>query len=126
MDECVDIKIPLDLEDVTDKQGLQKVISNSIMEYGDSFLPLLERKIDLGDMRTSVIEGTLKVEYCDVVITSTECFASATFDSFYYAGCKDMDSYNDHEITLPFTIEDNILYFNIELPPPWRPDEHGM
>ena len=124
MDDNLCITIPLNIANINDPESIQKAIATGIMENQQQFLPLLERLIDMGDARMSVIEGSLNVEHCDVDITSSEYMASGFFDSDFYAGCKDLNSQDDHEVMLPFIIEGGNLIFDIELPPAWRPGEY--
>ena len=118
--------IPLLIDDYDDKALLQKAISSAIMGHQNQFLPLLERLIDLGDSNMSVMEGSLNIESCDVDInlTTLEGFTSGMFDSFHYASCKDMQSQDEHEVSLPFTIENDALSFDLEIPPAWKPDDY--
>jgi len=124
MDDDLYIKIPLIVGDDNDHESLQKAIATAIMDNQHQFFPLLERLIDKGDANMTVIEGSLNVEYCDIDTSTTEGVASGSFDSDYYASCKDMCSQDDHEVTLPFEIEDGNLIFDIELPAAWRPGEY--
>ncbi len=122
MDEILHITIPLIVADDNDNESLQKAVATAIMDNEGQFFPLLERLIDKGDARLTVIDGSLNIENIDVDVSLTGGVASGSFDSDFYAGCKDMNSQDDHEVTLEFEIEDGNLVFDIELPPAWRPE----
>ncbi len=123
MDDNLYVTIPLLIGDCNDREMLQKAIATAIMDNQNQFLPLLERLIDMGDARMTVIEGSLNVEHCDVEIDQATGVASATYDSDFYAGCKDMNSVDDHEVDLEFEIEGGKIIFDIIIPPAWRPGE---
>ena len=122
MDEILHITIPLIVADDNDNESLQKAVATAIMDNEGQFFPLLERLIGKGDARLTVIAGSLNIENIDVDVSLTGGVASGSFDSDFYAGCKDMNSQDDHEVTLEFEIEDGNLVFDIELPPAWRPE----
>ena len=124
MSEILRIKIPLIVDNVNNKESLQKAVAIAIMENEGQFLPLLERLIDMGDARMTVTDGSLNIEPVDVEVSTTGGVASGSFDSDFYAGCKDINSQDGHEVTLDFEIEDGYLVFDIELPPAWRPGEY--
>lgn len=118
------ITIPLLIENINDTAALQKSIAEAIMENQDDSHPLLERLIDMGDARDmSVVERSLNIEYCDVGVSmeNMKGIAHGMFDSDYYASCKDIETMDDHKVTLPFTIEEDTLVFNIDLPETWLP-----
>ena len=124
MEDHLYISIPITIKDTNDVEAMKKFIAMVIEDNQNSFLPLLERLIDLGDSRVTVIDNSLNVEDCDIDLSLADGIACATFDSDFYAGCKDMNSQNDHEVALPFTIENNNIVFDIEIPPAWRPGEN--
>lgn len=124
MRENIYITIPLIVDDLSNIESLQKAVASAIMDNEGQFFPLLERLIDMGDARMTVIDGSLNIEQIDVDVSPTGGTASGAFDSDFYAGCKDMNSQDDHEVTLEFEIEDGNLVFDIELPPAWRPGEY--
>lgn len=124
MDVDLQFSIPLIVDDMNDYESLQREIAKAIMDNQEKLLPLLERLIDMGDARVTVIERSLNIESCDVEVSSSGGKASGSFDSDFYAGCKDINSQDDHEVTLAFEIEEGSLIFDIVLPPAWRPGEY--
>ena len=64
MDEILHITIPLIVAD--DNESLQKAVATAIMDNEGQFFPLLERLIDKGDARLTVIDGSLNIENIDV------------------------------------------------------------
>lgn len=116
------VTIPLIIDNLNDNASLKRAISVAIMENQSAFHPLLERLIEMGDLRMTVLDDSLNIDTFDVIADDSGGIACGTFDSDFYAGCKDMNSVDEHEVELPFTIENNILVFNIVLPPAWIPD----
>ena len=124
MEENLCITLPLIVSGINDNALLKSSVASIIIENESQFLPLLERLIDMGDARMTVIEGSLNIKPVDVEVSPTGGVAFGTFESDFFVGCKDMNSQDDHEVSLKFDIEDSNLVFNIQLPPAWRPDEH--
>ena len=123
MADTLYITIPLFIDDINDNAVLQKSIAKAIMDNQNDFLPLLERLIDMGNARDmSVAERSLNIEDCDIDVDNTKGVACGMFDSNYFASCKDVESVDEHEVTLPFTIENDNLVFDFQLPPAWIPD----
>jgi hypothetical protein len=122
MDKLLEVTIPLIIDDINDVSALKKAVATSIMEHQDSFHQFLDRLIQMGDARITVIDDSLNIEGCDVNLDSFGGVAEGTFDSDFYAGCKDMNSVDEHAVILPFKIENTNLVFSIELPPEWIPD----
>ena len=120
MDEIIKIAIPLDIESFDD-DSLKVAISSAIVAHEMEFHPLLERLIEMGDARVTVVDDSLTIDAQDVDVNSTGGIACGMFESDYYAGCKDVESMSDHEVTLEFTFKDKSMVFEIELPPAWIP-----
>ena len=91
--------------------------SSLISEREREFHPLFERLIDRGDSRVTVLDDSMLVQA--VEINGNQGCASISFDSEFYAGCKDMNSIDEHETTLDFEIEDDMMLFSIPLPDAW-------
>lgn len=102
---------------------LKKAAKQSILDYQREFHPLFERLVDAGDGRTEVMDESLYVQDCiiDSDLLGGEAFIS--FDTYFFSPCKDARSLDDHEVSLPFTIKDSSLVFDIELPARWVPDD---
>ena len=116
--------IPLPITDFNDIPSLQKAIADVIMQNQNIFEPLLYRLIDMGDSGMSIIDDSLNIEPLDVDVDPDVGVAPGMFDSYFYAGCKDMTSIDEHDVALPFTIENGHLVFDIELPPAWIPEPY--
>jgi hypothetical protein len=82
------------------------------------------RLIDAEDSRTTVLDGSLDAQPEGVELNEsmTEGFISCTFMSDFYAGCRDLNSTDEHEVVIEFTINSRELIVKQDLPPPWRPD----
>lgn len=104
----------------SDNEELKDAIKEAIEKYEENFQELFDAMIDSDDSRHNVLIASLEIH--EIQMTSAkEGFAFGEFESELYSGCSDMDYRDTHEVSLPFTLDDNKLYFNIEIPPPWRP-----
>ena len=101
-----------------------EAIAQAIIDHEEEFEPYFARLIDLGSANLTVLSGSLQIEACNIEIDGEKGVAHGEFTSDFYASCKDMRAQDDHEVSLKFTLKDNQLYFNIELPPVWQPDQH--
>jgi len=124
MTDPLTISLKLSTDDADDIKSLKKAVKRAILKSQQDFHPLFERLIDMGDARMTVMGESLYIGDCHINADLSGGEASGEFNSDFYAGCKDMNSTGDHEVTLPFTIDDETLYFEIEIPPRWVPDDH--
>ena len=113
--------LDIELKINNNKGDLTESIAQTISNNHDEFIPLFEKYIDMGSGQTTIFEDSLRVESDEVHIDDDLLggIAHAMFDSHFYAGCKDMNSVDEHEIELPFEIQKNKIIFNIEIPKPW-------
>ena len=100
-------------------QSLEACVKQAILDHRDNFTPYFESLIDIEDARTTVASDTLEI-YSIEIDADGEGTAEASFIASFYAGCKDMNSDDPVEATLPFHIEDGLILFDLELDPPWR------
>jgi hypothetical protein len=120
----LDVKIILSADSTIGIDEFKTVISKAINENQSHFEPLLVRLIDAEDSRTTVLDGSLDAQPEGVELNEsmTEGFISCTFMSDFYAGCRDLNSTDEHEVVIEFTINSRELIVKQDLPPPWRPD----
>lgn len=112
------IELPINLNpSLTDNLKID-AISKAIEDNQGKFSPYLDCFIDGNDIRTNIISGSLEVDSVDLFNNAVDI----SFESEFYAGCKDMNSTDKHEATLDFDIANNKLIFNIELPQVWNSD----
>ena len=100
-----------------DNDEIKAMIANAIENNQIKFEPLFQQIIDRGDSRITILDGSLRVT--DIVVTGDSGFAEVNFDSDFYAGCKDINSTDEHNTRLEFRIYKWMMVFNIELPPAW-------
>ena len=101
-------------EGYTEEELVQAIIENQ-----DEFHPLFERIIDNGDSRLEIVDDSMvfgEMKFNDNVYTAYFMFGTS-----HYMGCKDMMGDDDYEVKLEFTIDDNSMYFNMQLPHAWLP-----
>lgn len=108
-------------------EDLVKQTKEAISDNLGEFLEYCERLIDIGDARMEVIGGSLQLADFDFSPETLDGSMSFSFDSYFYAGCKDMNSYDDHdsERMFEFNVDlenQKIVFEEFELPPPWQPD----
>lgn len=94
-------------------------IENVIHENLKDFHVLLWRFIDENDARTTLLEDSVQVEHVTLPANSDEGSFDLQFESEFYAGCKDMNSTDEHETTEEFFIENGQLIIDMLLPPKW-------
>lgn len=117
MNEYLYIEIPINRCNEKDNDEMKAIIANAIEQNQSKFDPLFRRIIDKGDARMTILDGSLQVT--DIDITGASGFAQVSFDSDFYAGCKDISSTDEHDACLDFEINDGKVIFDIELPPAW-------
>lgn len=117
MNEFLYIAIPINIGTAKNIDEIKTIITNAIVHNQRLFEPLFGRIIDRGDARTSILDGSLQVT--DIDITDSSGAAQVNFDSDFYAGCKDINSTDEHNACLNFEINEGEIIFDIELPPAW-------
>ena len=119
MSEKLIVKIPL-------KYSHQDIDSDAlgelIIENQFKFEPLFERTIDIDDGRVQLASGSLEVEHIEFEEDGQSGVAEVEFMSSFHAGCKDLNSDDWHQQSLPFQITDGVLVFEIDLPMRWHVD----
>lgn len=100
-------------------ESLEDCVKQEIIDHQDNFTPYFESLIDIEDARTTVASGTLEI-YSIEIDANGYGAADVSFIASFYAGCKNMNSDDPVEATLPFRIEDGLILFDLELDPPWR------
>ena len=119
MSEPLIVKIPLkypyhDIDSDT--------VGKLIIEHQFKFEPLFERSIDIDDGRVQLASGSLEIEYIEFEEDGQSGVAEVQFMSSFHAGCKDLNSDDWHDESLPFQIVDGVLVFEIDLPIRWHVD----
>jgi len=117
MNNFLCFEIPINIISAKDGGEIKATVTSAIENNQFKFEPLFKRIIDQGDPRMTILDGSLRVT--DIVITGDSGFAEVNFYSDFYAGCKDMNSTDEHDICLEFEIDKGMLVFNIELPTAW-------
>ena len=114
MCETLQVRIAIDLDGDVDAED---IVASLIKENERKFHPLFERVIDTGDGRVTVLDGSFEITH--IQMDRTGGCAEGIFLSDFYAGCRDLNSTDEHDVELPFEIEDGFLVFDIMLPPRW-------
>ena len=117
MSERFNLKIPLQLNGKT----LEEAIGEALILHQEEFGLFFYRSIQTDDSRIEVVDDSLEVN--DIQHDGKSGTADVQFMSYFYAGCKDMNSEDLHEETLEFEIENNELVFDLLMPIEWRIEE---
>lgn len=122
--QVVNIKINFDYDDDQDiHEQIQEAIRGNVSEFREYFSRLISAD---GDSRTTLDIKSTEIEdfgFNQNSLTGHVCFI---FYTDFYAGCKDMNSYDDHSSPIRhFSVnlsEGKIEFDEFELPPVWQPD----
>lgn len=125
MSEAEIFKVEIDFE--LDKDiCLTEQIRDAIEKELSQFMAYCEPVIQVDDGRYSILEDSLEItefEFNEITLSGSMVFS---FGVDFYAGCKDMDSYDEHESeSFHFVINQvkgKIIFDEIKLPKPWLPD----
>jgi hypothetical protein len=112
------VKIPITKDILENEKKLEKLILDNESEFYGYF----ERLIDCGDCRVQLMGESLVINSTTINTEQGYVVLECTFDDYFYAGCKDINSNDEHEVILEFEIDNNYLVFDIEMPLAWTPD----
>lgn len=97
-------------------------IKETLKENENIFHDLFYRLCDMGDSRLEVTDGSMEVGDLQFNDETNVYTAELAYWTGIYMGCKDQNSEDDHYTIVEFTIDNNAMHFNIELPPAWVPE----
>lgn len=109
--------LELDIQLSGNGQTLERQISEAVKESENDLSPLFERMISHEDSRTTIVDGLMEIE--QVTIQDSWVCVEATFQTSFYAGCKDINSEDTHPVSLEFELINGDLKMVQELPPEW-------
>lgn len=113
----VRIALPSRYHDI-DTEDVEKLV----LEHQSEFEPLFRLSIDVDDARVQYVDNSLEIEQVQIDDDGMSGAVDVEFMSEFYAGCKDLNSTDWHQETLPFSIEGGVIIFDIDLPIRWRVD----
>ena len=125
MSTNLNVSIELYINEDTEIEDLQDIISEAIVENESSFIERMARVCIQYDMRADFCEGTLEIEDIglDVLNESQGIekvqgsgYVNVHYDWFAHYPCKDMSGGDEAQDKWDFTISEGKLEFSIELP----------
>ena len=128
MNEAGVLKVKIDIE-LDSEIPLSEQIRDAIENELSQFLVYCEPVIRVDDGRYSILEDSLEITELEFNEQTLKGWVVFSFGVDFYAGCKDMDSYDEHD-SEPFSFvvnkdERRIIFDEVKLPKPWLPD-YGM
>lgn len=102
------------------QSALKQAIAQTIETHKQDFFPLLERLVDVGDTRVNLSQENplrvLSIELAD----DHEGVAHINYESNFAESCLIINEYDQHQTSLPFSLEGDALVFDVELPIAWN------
>ncbi|MEG0007584.1 MAG: hypothetical protein RR721_18660 [Aeromonas sp.] len=99
---------------------LKQAITQTIETHKRDFFPLLERLVDVGDTRVNLSQENplrvLSIELAD----NREGVAQINYESNFAESCLIINEYDQHQTSLPFRLDGDVLIFDVELPIKWN------
>lgn len=100
---------------------LEQAIARAIEAHRRDFFPLLERLVDEGNPGVNLSqEHPPQVLGIELDEGNTQGLAQLSYESNFFEGCLIVDEYEQHQLSVPFTLQDNLLIFDVELPIAWN------
>jgi hypothetical protein len=123
--ELVNIEFDFYYEDGLDiDDQITEAIIENVGEFREYFARLVSAD---GDLRTTIDIGNTEIEDFNYDNDSLSGIVFFEFFTDFYAGCKDMNSYDEHSSPgLTFSVDMDscqVIFDEFELPPEWLPDQ---
>ncbi|MNH20183.1 hypothetical protein D3C79_799430 [compost metagenome] len=100
---------------------LEQAIARAIEAHRRDFFPLLERLVDEGNPGVNLSqEHPPQVLGIELDQNGTQGLAQLSYESNFFEGCLIVDEYEQRQLSVPFTLQDNLLIFDVELPIAWN------
>ncbi|MBV7414154.1 hypothetical protein [Aeromonas sp. sif2433] len=100
---------------------LEQAIARAIEAHRRDFFPLLERLVDEGNPGVNLSqEHPPHVLGIELDQNGTQGLAQLSYESNFFEGCLIVDEYEQHQLSVPFSLQDNLLIFDVELPIAWN------
>ena len=100
---------------------LEQAIARAIEAHKRDFFPLLERLVDEGNPGVNLSqEHPPQVLGIELDQNGTQGLAQLSYESNFFEGCLIVDEYEQHQLSVPFSLQDNLLIFDVELPIAWN------
>lgn len=100
---------------------LEQAITQTITTHRQDFFPLLERLVDEGNPAVNLSqEHPPQVLRIELAQDGARGLAHLSYESNFFECCLIVNEYEQHQISLPFSLEGDALVFDLELPIKWN------
>jgi hypothetical protein len=125
MSEADVLKVEIEIE-IDSEIPLSEQIRDAIENELSQFLAYCEPVVQIDDGRYSIPEDSLEINELEFNEQTLKGWMTFSFGVDFYAGCKDMDSYDEHDSEVFHfvvnKVDRKIVFDEIKLPKPWLPD----
>jgi hypothetical protein len=100
---------------------LEQAITQAITAHKQDFFPLLERLVDEGNPAVNLSqEHPPQVLRIELDQDGTRGLAHLSYEANFFECCLIVNEYEQHQTSLPFSLEEDALVFDLELPIKWN------
>ncbi|MDM5072390.1 MULTISPECIES: hypothetical protein [Aeromonas] len=100
---------------------LEQAITQAITAHKQDFFPLLERLVDEGNPAVNLSqEHPPRVLRIELAQDGAHGLAHLSYESNFFECCLIVNEYEQHQTSLPFSLEGDALVFDLELPIKWN------
>lgn len=99
----------------------QAELELAITHHKQDFFPLLERLVDEGNPAVNLSqEHPPRVLRIELAQDGAHGLAHLSYESNFFECCLIVNEYEQHQTSLPFSLEGDALVFDLELPIKWN------
>ncbi|HGY5239353.1 hypothetical protein [Aeromonas salmonicida] len=99
----------------------EQAIAQAIEHHRQDFFPLLERLVDVGDIRVKLSQkDPMRVLGVELDEAHSQGCARLHYESNFSESCRLIDEYDQHQTSLAFALDGDQLVFDLELPIEWN------
>ncbi|MNG98694.1 hypothetical protein D3C79_578440 [compost metagenome] len=103
------------------QSALEQAISQAIESHKQDFFPLLERLVDEGNPAVNLSqEHPPQVLRIELAQDGAHGLAHLSYESNFFECCLIVNEYEQHQTSVPFSLEGDTLIFDLELPIKWN------
>jgi hypothetical protein len=100
---------------------LEQAITQTIAAHRQDFFPLLERLVDEDNPAVNLSqEHPPQVLRIELAQDGAHGLAHLSYESNFFECCLIVNEYEQHQTSLPFSLEGDALVFDLELPIKWN------
>lgn len=106
---------------ISTRAELEQAIARTMQAHRQDFFPLLERLSDEGNPGVNLSQDhPPRVLGIELDKDGIRGLARLGYESNYFEDCLIVDVYERHRIEVPFSLNGDLLIFDIELPIAWN------